>query len=243
MATLKIRIELHRPAKGVEMSKLAELAAESQKFLRMVAEDAGVDPNAGTWVAEDFYNQGVGFDAEYQLADVDAEQVASYINALEGIAAAQRETNWSVKGVRPLTVLQSAKLATVAESGEAIRIGLHPANADASERVDWRVLPRDRGTAIVDYFQESVEYRGMLQGLIHAIYKESNPPHFAFRDFASGALVNCEFTSGIWNDLHRALERKDAVVLVSGWIRAKRIDRSIDVMRVEKIRKHQALWR
>jgi hypothetical protein len=38
-----------------------------------------------------------------------------------------------------------------------------------------------------------------------------------------------------WPELHKALERKTAVVMVTGWIRAQRIDRSIALMRVERI--------
>jgi hypothetical protein len=82
----------------------------------------------------------------------------------------------------------------------------------------------------------AVEFRGMLQGRIHSLYKEVNPPYFMLRDFASGELVRCEFTANEWTDLHQALARKDGVVLVAGWIRAKRLDRTVEVMRVERMK-------
>jgi hypothetical protein len=238
MAVLRIRIELQRPLKGIELSKLSALAEESQKFLRMVAEDVGLNPNAGTWVAKDFYNQGIGFDAEYEMADVDYDQVSTYLHAIGSIATVERESKWVVKGVKPLTVLQSARLARLADVGETIRIGtfdIPDDYPDAPPVLHWQPLRKERAEAIIEYFMDWVEYRGMLQGRIHNLFKEANPPYFSLRDFASGDLVRCEFAEGIWSDLHKALERKTAVVLVAGWICAKRVDRSIAVVKVERI--------
>ena len=79
MAILRVRIELQRPRKGIEMSRLAELSGETQKLLRMVADDVGITSTGGTWIAQDFYNQGLGFDAEYQLAEVDDPEVIGYM--------------------------------------------------------------------------------------------------------------------------------------------------------------------
>ena len=232
MAALKIRIELQRPAKGIEMSKLSELAQETQKFLRMIAEDVGLNPNEGTWVAEDFYNQGIGFNAEYQYVEADPDQVNAYLHAVNDIAQVGRGTHWLVRGIRPLTIVQSARLATIAGEGEVLRIGILEDDGDVAA---WRPLPRDRAVAIIEHFQEWVEYRGMLQGVIHTVYKEANPPYFSFRDYASRQLVRCEFQSHDWLKLHKALERKDAVVLVSGWIRARRLDREIAYVKVERV--------
>jgi len=232
MAELRIRIELQRPRKGIEMSKLAKLAEESQKFLRMVAEDTGVNPDEGAWVAVDFYNQGIGFDAEYQFAEVDVDQVATYVHAVDAIATVEREAKWSVRGIRGATILQSARLATIADEDETVRIGIING---AAPQVEWRPLQKPKAAAIIEHYQEWVEYRGMLQGRIHSLYKEVTPPHFTLRDFASGELIRCDFAPKDWPSLHKALERKDGVVFVAGWIRARRLDRAIDWMRVEQI--------
>jgi hypothetical protein len=236
MADLRIRIELKRPSKGIEMSKLAALAEETQKFLRLVAEDAGLNPNEGTWVARDFYNQGVGFNVEYQFAEVDQAQAAGYLHLIDDIAKVEREHDWKVQRARPITVLQSAKVATLADDGEVIRIGLLNGGdgLDIQEK-DWRPLLKSKATAIIEHYETWVEYRGMLQGLIHSLFKEVTPPYFTLRDFASRELIRCEFKATEWDAVHRALEHKNAVVLVAGWIRAKRIDKSIASVRVERI--------
>jgi hypothetical protein len=237
MAQLRVRIELKRPRKGIELAKLIRLAEEAQKFLRMVAEDVGIKPDDGIWVAENFYNQGIGFDNEFYFSDVDHAQVASYVHAVDVIASIDREQEWRVRGVRPLTVLQSAKMAAIADDDEVVRLGLlrNEVVVDGLPDVEWRPLPKARAHEIIEFYQESVEYRGMLQGLIHSLFKEAAPPYFTLRDFASGELVRCEFKAADWPSLHHALTRKDGVVLVAGWLRVKRVDKAIEVMRVDKI--------
>ena len=233
MAELRIRIELQRPGKGIEMSKLSALAEETQRFLRLVAEDVGLNPNEGTWVARDFYNQGVGFNAEYQFAEIDHAQVLAYEHLVDEIARVEREHDWAVPRARPVTILQSAKLATLAGDGETVRVGI--LNGSDDTPVAWRPLVRSKAVAIIEHYEAWVEYRGMLQGLIHSLYKEVTPPYFTLRDFASRELVRCEFKATEWDAIHKALEHKDAVVLVAGWIRAKRVDKAIAVVRVERI--------
>lgn len=212
------------------MSKLSELSRESQKLLRMMAEDVGII-EGGKWVAQDFYNQGLGFDAEYQLADVDTEQVRLYLHAVDNVALVGRESNWKVQGIRPETIVQSAKVAVLADEGETIRLGLL-GNFPA---VEWRPLSKARAAAILEHFTSWVEYRGMLQGVIHALYKESNPAFFEMRDFASRQLVKCIYQPNDYEKVYKALERRDGVVIVSGWIKAKRLDREISELRVERI--------
>jgi hypothetical protein len=232
MAQLRVRVELQRPDKGIEMSKLADLSRETQKLLRMVAEDAGLVAADGTWVARDFYNQGVGFDAEYQFADVDPDEAVRYTHLMDQITVVDRDTNWTVRGVRAATLVQSARVATLASEGETVRLGLYNGVPD---KFEWRPMRKDLAAAILEHYESWVEYRGMLQGVIHSLHKESNPPFFDLRDFATRALVKCIFKPEDYEIVHKALERKTGVVLVSGWIRAKRLDKAIAEIRIERI--------
>jgi hypothetical protein len=239
MALLRIRIELQRPRQGIEMPKLAELARETQKFLRLVAEDVGLDIE-GTWVAQDFYNQGIGFDATFQTSDIDDPEAQSYVHAVEQVVSVGPDSNWYVPRVRPVTLIQSAKIARIAGDDELVRIGFYNGSAPA---VTWKPLHKSRAAAIIEHFQEWIEYRGMAQGVIHSLYKESQPPYFDLRDLASRELVKCFFQQSQYPDVYAALERKDAVVIVSGWIRARRQDRQIGEIRVERIQATKPLHR
>lgn len=232
MALLRVRVELQRPNKGIEMPKLARLAEETQKFLRLVAEDLGIDTD-GTWVAQDFYNQGIGFDAEYQIADIDQPQVDAYIHTIDAVMSVGPERHWSVPRVRPQTLVQSARLATLAADNETVRLGLYNGDTPA---VEWRPLTKDRAAAILQHFEDWVTYRGMIQGIIHSLFKESQPSYFDIRDLASGDLIKCFYQPAMYSEVYEALERKDAIVLVGGWIRARRSDRKIADVKVEKIK-------
>lgn len=233
MAELRIRVELQRASKGVEMLKLVELADQAQKLFKAVAEDVGLGAVEGVWVAEDFYNQGVGFNSSYKFTDVDPEQVAQYLHAIDTLSRLNSQTGWRADGVKPQTVVHFARLARVARDGETVRLGF----LDDDDIVrEWRPLEKPQAEAIIEHYEAAVEYRGMLQGRIHSLYKEVNPPYFTLRDFASSELVRCEFKPSEWAALHKALARKDGVVVVAGWVRAKRLDRSVEVMRVDRIK-------
>lgn len=237
MALLKIRIELQRPRRGIEIPKLAKLAEETQKFLRSVAEDVGIDPSQGIWVAQDFYEQGVGFDAEYQASDIDDPQVQAYEHVVDEIVSIGPEKNYTIRGVRPQTLIQSARMAMLAGEDEVLRIGLY----NGRPAVTWKPLEKARAAAIVEHYQDWIEYRGMIQGIIHALYKEAQPPYFHIRDLASSELVKCVFQPSMYRDVYEALERKEAVVLVSGWIRTRRSDPTVRELKVERIKSTQPL--
>ena len=231
MAQLRIRIELQRSRKGIEMSKLERLSSEAQKLLRYLGEDMRI-PTGGTWVAQGFYDQGVGFDATYQGAELDGLQARDYLRTLDDTLTVSDEQNWTVAGVSTRTLVQSAVLAKVAGEEETVRLGL----SNGDDVLHWRPLSKSRAHAVAEHFNNVVEYRGMLQGVIHAIFKEADPPHFKLRDRASGDLVDCEYEPELYGDLHTALKQREAVVLVTGWVHAKRSSRSVESLRVERIR-------
>ena len=230
MALLRVRIELKRDGKGIELPKLAELSREGQKLLRMVAEDSEL-PQQGTWVAQDFYNQGIGFDALYEQTDVDEQQANAYLRLLDHVVTAGPESNWHIPGVRPATLVQSARVAKVAGEHELVRLGVY----NGGPSVQWKPPAKTRAEMIIEHFESVIEYRGMVQGIIHSLYKESQPPYFDIRDIASGDLIKCYYSVPQYRDVHAVLQRREAVVIVAGWIRAKRLDREIQDLRVEQI--------
>jgi hypothetical protein len=231
MAHLRVRVELQRPSRGIEMSKLEKLSKEAQRVLRSLGEDLRI-PSAGTWVAQEFYNQGLGFDAVYETTDVDDLQVDQYVHALDDVSVVDESKRWEVPGVSARTIVASAHLARLADDGETVRIGIYN---DNSPEVTWRPLIKSRAEAIIEHYEETISYRGMLQGIIHSLYKESDPPYFDLRDIASRDLVKCEYEADQYDLVYAALKDKRAVVLVAGWINTRRSDRAISKVRVERI--------
>ena len=221
------------------MSRLSEFSSEAQKLLRMVANDVGITATGGTWVAQDFYNQGLGFDAAYQLAEVNDPEVVGYMGALDAMSSVDRGSNWTVSGIKPTTLVQYARVTNLASEGENVRLGIY--KEDASLDVEWKVLQKDRAVAIIEHYQEWIEYRGMIQGIIHSLFKEASPPYFVIRDMASKELIRCVFSPSTYPGVHEALKRKNGVVLVSGWTKARRIDRCVDEIKVERLQATEPL--
>lgn len=237
MALLKIRVELQRPRQGIEMSKLADLSRETQKLFRLVADDIGLNAE-GTWVAKDFYNQGIGFDATFETTDIDESQASSYVHVIDQVSSVDQDSNWYVPRINAATLIQLARLARVAGDDETVRIGLYNGKQPA---LTWRPLTKSRAAAIVEHFQQWVQYRGMAQGPIHSLYKESQPPYFDLRDLVTNCLIKCFYQPSQYAQVHAALERKDAVVIVSGLMRVRRQDRQIGEIAIERIQSTKAV--
>lgn len=231
MARLRIRFELQRPQKGIQLPKLIELARETQRFLRAVADDTGLGKSEGQWVAVDFYNQGLGFDTEFQTSDLDEHQVKTYVHAVDEITSLGLDFSGRMRHIKADTLMHFAKVARIAGDGETVRIGLYNGKAEPI----WKPLSKPVAAAILDGLQQWATYRGMIQGIIHSLYKEAEPPYFDIRNLSSRDLVKCYYTPALYEDVVASLERKDAVVIVSGQITSRRVDRAIREIKAERI--------
>ena len=76
---------------------------------------------------------------------------------------------------------------------------------------------------------------------MHSLYKESEPPYFDVRELSSQQIVKCIYRPENYLQVVELLKSKDAVVLISGTIKARRIDRKIEEIRVEKMRSTEPL--
>jgi hypothetical protein len=88
---------------------------------------------------------------------------------------------------------------------------------------------------LLESLQTHIDYHGMVQGIIHSLFKESHPPHFDLRELATERLVRCYYGPPQYARVVKALKARDAVVLVSGQIRASRVARRIEALQVERI--------
>jgi hypothetical protein len=235
MARLRYRFELKSDAKGIQLQKLAIVADEFQRFLRMIAEDVGYESLKSGWQAVDFYNGSVGFDVEY-TGQTDEDQVRIYTRAVRRVTAYDpRGPNaQALTGVRKDTVLQYAKVGGHIDPIETINLGFFT-DGD-SEPDEWQSLSKSTAIAMTETLDKIVEYRGMVQGIVHSLYKENHPPYFDVRELSKQDLVKCFYSPEKYRQVVELLRNKDSVVLVSGTIKARRIDRKIEEVRVERLR-------
>jgi hypothetical protein len=214
------------------MDKLATIAAETALFLRMVIQD--VDRSiVGTWIAKDFDNDSVDFTAQY-MGNVSAEQVMECRHAL-----ADTMTNFlQLEGskVSRATRLQYAKIAKPIDPDETVHFGL----LDESEQKkpsEWHILSKEVANEIEQRLtlSDRIEFEGSLQGKIHSFFKEAERPHFRLRELYSDDLITCYYNREKYDDVARALQKRETVIHVGGWVVASRTSRKILWMIVSRI--------
>src|ERR1700737_2515547 len=90
MARLRIRLVFNPGRVGAPMDKLGEFSSQTERFLRAFSLDLGIAAKKGEWIAENFTNDSVSFDAEF-AAPVPDE-----------VASRGREALETITGSRPL---------------------------------------------------------------------------------------------------------------------------------------------
>jgi hypothetical protein len=231
MARYRIRIELRKGKRGIPLGTLADITETAQKFLRMTAEDVEIPVLETGWLATDFDNGSLDFNIE-STGDVDEPQIRHYASAVRRVVAYQPDRPVPA-GVRTETVIQFAKLAELIEPGDPSRLGLYD-NGSAAPTT-WRPLIKSEAIAIREHLEDRVDYWGMIQGIIHSFFKESHPPYFYVREISSDSLVRCNFPPSRYDDYVTLLHNKRAVVFVSGRITARRTDRKIERIQIERM--------
>lgn len=229
MAELRIRLEINRGDQGINLNTLASVAAESQRFLRMVGEDVGID--SAIWDAGDFQNGSISFSVESR-GEADEEQVRLYSRTIEHILDYDPFSTLAdqPRGVRNETLTQFARITSALQPDESMRMGLY---ANGDEVPAWRELSRGQAANIREYFEEWLTCTGMVQGVIHSLYKETQPPYFDVRDLATGQLVKCLFNKRDYGQVVELLKRRDAIVIISGELKTRRVDRKVDRLVVQ----------
>jgi hypothetical protein len=116
---------------------------------------------------------------------------------------------------------------------------LAPFKEDSTEPEPWRYVKKSHTLEVEKAIVSPLEYVGTVQGRLATWYKESS--YFDLRDISSGALVKCFYLSDRYKDVYSLYSDKDVVALVSGRVRANRVERRPEEMRVERVRQYQRL--
>jgi hypothetical protein len=74
----------------------------------------------------------------------------------------------------------------------------------------------------------------MIQGIVHSLYKESEPPYFDVRQLSTQQIVKCAYPADKDRQVVELPTKKEAVVLVSGLIKARRLDGKAEEVRLER---------
>lgn len=233
MSSFRIRVGLNRGRGPVDFKSLSVLTEEINVFLFHLGQDAGLAPDANRWMATEVADGSFLSTAEPQL-----ETSPEVLRLLEEMVAAvvRGDANAAQKcGVREQTKLHYAALAKKADNTHVpVDFGLY----ELSQRKEpiWFRVSTEKALQLTESIAPFIDYMGALQGVIHAWFKESDDSHFQLREASQAQLINCYYKPDHYADILRAVARKDERIHVAGLVRASRVDKRIESVRVTKIR-------
>lgn len=231
MANFRIRVGLNRGRGAVGYKELSVLSEEVNAFFRSLGEDAGLSGDDNRWLAENVADGSFLSDATPAF-DIPGE-VADLLERMASAVVHGDESKAIALGVREQTRFKYEALAKKAVSTRVpVDVGLYSGD---NAHIEWVEVVPETARRLTENISPYLDYMGAVQGVIHALFKESEPPHFKLRDSVTGNLVDCFYKPEHYANILRTLPRKDDRVHVSGLVRASRIDKKIESLKVVRI--------
>jgi hypothetical protein len=222
---------MNEGGEGVPLSQLTDIAEEAEKFLRYLAEDAGISMRRGDWLARNFENRSVRFDIEREVSTSieEAKEFNRKFEYVDRVKAERRSLNGEV---RHRTLVQYAKIADALGPHEKIAFGLY--RIDEPQPYRYAPLTKREAEILSGFLAQEITYRGSIHGVIHGLGVEDL--WFQLRRAGARDLVRCDFREDLYQAVIDACERRHAIVYVHGQITARRVDREIIKVRAERIK-------
>ncbi len=231
MAQIKLRIELNKGRVGAPMEKLGEITRQLEKFLRSLAQDMRLEVKRGEWLALNFKNGSVAWDAAYQ-AEVPDSKLRQFNQCVEFVTDYDPDAEGINGLVSDATLLEYGKLGERIDPDEAIGFGIY---APERKRLKWRRVEYRRASRIRQAMETPISSYGSVQGVLHSLLKEAPQPLFNLREAATDRLVKCFYGADLYPTIIDALRSRSAVVHVSGLMRLDRAARTVDEVKVERL--------
>lgn len=234
MPLLRVKMVLNEGGEGVPLSQLTDIAEEAEKFLRYLAADAGIEVSRGEWLARKFQNRSVRFDVERE-ANIPIEAAKEFNRKFEYVDAVRTQRKPLNGEVKHRTLLQYTKVAKALGPHEKIAFGLYRVD-DATTDKPYRYAPLTKRDAEIlsGYLSEEITYRGSIHGVIHNVGIAEL--WFHLRRSGTEELIRCDFSEPLYHDVIDACESRRSRIYVHGLITARRVDRAVTKVRVEKIK-------
>lgn len=231
MTILRVRMFLNEGGEGVPLSQLTDIAEEAEKFLRYLAEDAGITVKRNEWLARNFKNSSVQFDIERDTS-IDLERAKEFNRKFEYVDRVKTDRRSLNGEVKQRTLVQYTKIAKALGPHEKLAFGLYM----PEQEKPYRTLPLTKREAEIfaTFLSEEVTYRGSVHGVMHIMGIEE--PWFNLRPAKGGDLIRCDFNDALYEQVHEASARRHAIVYVHGQITARRVDRGIIKVLAERIK-------
>lgn len=239
MADLKLRIRLNEGRTGAPLEKMGDVTRQFERFLDSLAGDLGVESKRNAWLAVNFGNGSVRFDAAYQ--DEVPENVARKFNDCLAFVTDYDPDYEGTNGlVSEATLLEYGKIGACLDPDEVVSLGLFSID-EPRKRPKWRRIEYRRISRVRAAMETPLSSFGSVQGSLHSLFKEVASPYFTLRELSTGQLIRCSYSAELYPSVIRALEERTAVVHASGYLQYDRTKRAVGEMQVERIDKIEPL--
>lgn len=231
MAQLRLRIEMNKGRLGAPLEKLGAVAAQLQRFLRSLSNDLGLGGASGDWLAMDFQNGSVCWNAAL-AGDVPEVTVRAFNDRILFIADFDPETDGTNGLVSDSTLAEYGRIGEALDPDEVIGVGIF---APRGRQPKMRQLSYRKMHRVRRAVERPIESHGSIQGLMHSLHKEAPQPFFQIREAATDHLVKCIYGAELYDNVVKALRERAAIVHATGSMLLDRIKRQVSEMHVERI--------
>jgi hypothetical protein len=236
MARLKLRIRFNPGRTGAPLDRLGEFTSQTERFLRSLAADLGVESKKGFWLASQFSNESVGFDSEFAEAMRDAEAVKG-VEALEVILGENTLAAIERGLVSYGTVAEFSRIGKALAPDDYFLMGVY--HASEVDPPDLKKVTYKKTAELRQILEAPFNSSGSIQGVMHSWHQGADEPFFNVRELSTGNLIRCEYSTDMHAKIHIATKEKDMVVLVYGdmqWDRATNLIIALQVTDIEAIK-------
>ena len=212
MARIKIRLRFNPGRLGSPMGKLGEFATQTDRFLRKLSADFGLDDKNARWLAHNFTNESVAFDSEFSesVADDVARQAQRALSVLSSDDPLEACNSGLLSYA---TVAEFSKIGKVLDADEFFLVGLY--EVDKAD-IDWRAISHQKTSEIRQFLEVPIAMHGSVQGIMHSWHQGADHPFFSLRQLSDSELVRCEYPDRLYPRIHGATQTPNAVIHAYG---------------------------
>lgn len=231
MARLKVRFVFNRGRHGAPMAKLGKISEQAERFLRSLAADTQIETKPSEWLAANFANGSVEYDAEFH-GDVNSGAAQAFVRAMEFMADYDPEAEGLNGIVSPTTALEYARIGTLIDPDEEIGLGIYPARGGSPK---WRAITYNRSISIRREMESPLPTHGAAQGILHAWFKEAKEPYFQLRELSTDALIKVIYPVRLYSSVAQAVQERATMLVVSGNMLFDRVTKTATELRADRI--------
>ena len=237
MARFRVRLVLNRGRHGAPLGKLGRISEQMERFLRSLARDSSVNTQPGQWLAVNFKDGSVEYDAEFQ-GDVNVGDAQIFARNLEFLADYDAEDEGLNGSVSHGTALEFTKIGMLIDPDEVIALGIYPGRGGAPK---WREVTYSKTASLRREVESPLPSYGAVQGILHAWFKEAREPNFQIRELSSEALVRVTYPAMLYSDVARAVQERSTMLIATGDILFNRATRQPIEMHADRIERQGML--